>query len=236
MKYTDKHKVLSQFTDAQGNLRAGAILRYMQEAAANAMAADGMSYDALAAQGRVFVISKITLSIYSDIHANEEIEVETWATESARASFNRAYRVVRGGSVVAEAVSVWALVDVQRKRLVTVADAALPYREDAPLDLELPARIPIQSDSLVLVDERRVRYSDIDRNRHMNNTVYADMLCDYVFRTGAGRISKMSISYINEAPLGCELKVYFCADDDTYYIRTVREDGKINCEAEIILA
>ena len=236
MKYTDTHRVLSQFTDAQGNLRAGAVLRYMQEAAANAMAADGLSYDALVCRGQIFVISKITLSIYADIKANDVIEVETWATESVRASFNRAYRILRDGAVVAEAVSVWALVDSEKKRLVKVSDAQLPYREDEPLDLEIPTRIPMPTDGLSLVDERRVRYSDIDRNHHMNNTVYADMLCDYVFRSVEGRVERMSIAYLSEAPLGCELKVYLASDDDTYYIRTIREDGKVNCEAEILLA
>ena len=235
MKYTDKHKVISQFTDKNGILKPGALIRYMQEAAANAMIADGPSYDELLERGLSFVLSKITVSIYADIYANDEIEVETWATESVRVSFNRAYRVLRDGCVVAEAVSVWALLDISRGRLIKVTDAALGYREDAPLDLEVPSKIPLPYDRLSLVGERRVCYSDVDRNNHMNNTVYADMLCDFVFRSEVGRVSRMSISFLAEAPFGQELKVYLASDDDTYYVRTVREDGKTNIEAEVIL-
>lgn len=234
MKYTDTHKVISQYTDINGVLKTGALLRYMQEAAANAMIADGPSYDDLADRGLVFVISKISISVYSDIHANDVITVETWATESTRASFNRAYRVLRDGIVVAEAVSVWALIDTSKRRLVRVGDIELGYREDEPLDLDIPTKLHLPAD-MKLVGERRVCYSDIDRNKHMNNTAYADMICDYIFRTNISKVSKMTISYVSEAPFGEELKVYLSAEDDVYYMRTVREDGKVNIEAEVIV-
>ena len=45
----------------------------------------------------------------------------------------------------------------------------------------------------------------------------------------------ISISFQNEAPLGEVLKVYRAVEDDTYYVRTIREDGKINSEAEVIV-
>ena len=63
MKYTDTHKVISQYTDVDGVLKPAALLRYMQEAAANAMIADGPSYEELAERGLIFVISKISISI-----------------------------------------------------------------------------------------------------------------------------------------------------------------------------
>lgn len=233
MKYKDTHRVLSQYTDAQGVLRCAALLRYMQEAAANAMIADGPSYDELAQRGLIFVISKISLSVYADVRANDEIEVETWATESVRASFNRAYRVLRDGVVVAEAVSVWALVDTNRRRLVRAGEVELGYREDEMLELDLPQKLHLP-EGMKLAGERRVSYTDVDRNRHMNNTAYADMICDYVFRRDIGRVSRLNINYINEAPFGEELKVYYSSEDDVHYIRTVREDGKVNIEAEVL--
>ena len=51
------------------------------------------------------------------------------------------------------------------------------------------------------------------------------------------RIRTISINYHNEAPKGARLRVELAegADADTYYIRTLREDGKVNSEAEILL-
>ena len=234
MKYKDTHRVLSQFTDKNGILRTGALIRYMQEAAANCMTEDKPSYDELMERGYSFVLSKITVSIYKNIHANDEIEVETWACESQRYSFPRCYKVLRGGMTVAEASSVWALVDINKHKLVRASDTELGYRTDEPLELDVAAKIRIPEERLSLVGERTVCYSDVDRNGHMNNTVYADMLCDFVFTHGFGRVTSMSISFLNEAPFGETLKVYKASEDDTCFIRTVREDGKINVEAEII--
>lgn len=233
MKYIEKHTVSSQYTDCNGILKAGALLRYMQEAACNSMEADGRSYEDLASDGLIFVLSKITLSIYSDIRANDDIEVETWACEGQRYSHLRCYRVTRGGMCMAEASSVWALVNKATHRLVRVTDAALPFRTDDLLDLEVLQKIPLPVD-MSLVGERNVCYSDIDRNMHMNNTVYADMICDYAFAKSPAKVSRISISYLNEAPFGEVLKVYRSAMDDTVYIKTVRTDNKTNIEAEII--
>lgn len=235
MKYIDKHKVISQFTDKNGILRTGALIRYMQEAASNCMFEDKPSYDELLERGYSFVLSRISVSVYSDIHANDEIEVETWACESQRYSFPRCYKVTRDGMTVAEACAVWALIDVQKNKLVRASDIELGYRTDEPLELDITAKIHIPEDRLSLVGERAVCYSDVDRNGHMNNTVYADMLCDFVFTHSFGRVSSMCISFLNEAPFGETLKVYKAADDDTFFIRTVREDGKTNIEAEIII-
>ena len=239
MKYTDKHTVMSQFTDKNGILKVGAMLRYMQEAAANCMRADGKSYDELAGAGYAFVISKINLSIYSDVYSRDEIEVETWTQPSSRYSYPRYYRITRGGQIVAEASSVWALVDTGRGRLVRSGEIELDYRTDEPLELDLRARIDIPEQSMSLVGEREVRYTDVDRNGHMNNTVYADMICDYVFRSDREandreRVRSMEISFISEAPFGDTLKVYLCRDGDTCYLRTLRGDSKTNIEAQIV--
>ena len=50
------------------------------------------------------------------------------------------------------------------------------------------------------------------------------------------RIRSLSISYRAEAPMGETLRVLRAYEDGVYYLRTVREDGKTNTEAEIVLA
>ena len=233
MKYKDTHKVMSQHTDANGILRVGALLRYMQEAAANCMIEDGPSYDELFGQGYSFVISKIRVGIYADIHANDIIEVETWAGESTRYTYPRYYRILRGGVTVAEASSAWALVDISKRRLVRCGEIPLGYRTDEPLSLDIGGGLRLP-EHLSLVGEREVRYSDVDRNRHMNNTVYADMLCDFTLSGEGERVTRMTISFQNEAPLGETLRVYRAVVDENFLVRTQREDGKTNIEAEIL--
>ena len=81
-----------------------------------------------------------------------------------------------------------------------------------------------------------VNYGDTDQNCHMNNTRYPDMYSNFLPLDGM-RIKTISINYQNEAPRGEKLRVQRVdgIDGKTYYFRTLREDGKVNTEAEIVL-
>jgi hypothetical protein len=45
----------------------------------------------------------------------------------------------------------------------------------------------------------------------------------------------MSIAFVAEAPLGCELTVTHTKIDNAHYFRTLRGDGAVNAEARIVL-
>ena len=95
----------------------------------------------------------------------------------------------------------------------------------------LPADI-----NLTLVGERAVEYQDVDINRHINNTRYGDILCGYIPDIIGSRVIQFEINYISEAPLGETVKVYMAKDDDgNYFFRTVRDGGKTNVEAEMMI-
>ncbi len=236
MKWVEKYKLGAAETDINNIASASAVLRYMQDSANCHMAAARPSYDELYEKGLAFVLSRITISIYSTLRAHDSFEGETWASPSKGVTFNRCYRLTKDSSIVAEAVSAWALLNVNEKKLCRVTDVELGYGEEDMLELDMATRFRIPSDvQLTLVGERMVEYADCDINGHMNNTRYPDILCSYIGEMKGLRPSKMSISFASEAPLGESIKIYSGVLDDIYYVRTVREDGKVNVEAEIYL-
>ncbi|MBQ4353914.1 MAG: hypothetical protein IJC71_03375 [Clostridia bacterium] len=236
MKWSGEYKVNANDVDCNNIVSASNLLKYMQDAANCAMEADGPSYDELFSRGYSFILSRIRLSSYAPIHSHEKLEVSSWACESRGLQFNRCYQILRDGTIVAEAVSVWALVGVQDRKLHRVNELDLHYRTDDMLELDMPARFKIPEDvNLRLVGERTVEYADIDMNGHMNNTRYPDILCSHLDEGMQGqRVISMGISFISEAPLGETLKIYTGQSDGVYYIRTLRSDGSVNVEAEII--
>ena len=84
------------------------------------------------------------------------------------------------------------------------------------------------------VGQYTVCYADIDQNRHVNNTRYADIFANFLPMKDK-RICAITVSYVNEARIGDTLDVHLACEDGNYYIRTLRPDGKINTEAEIRL-
>jgi acyl-ACP thioesterase len=81
-----------------------------------------------------------------------------------------------------------------------------------------------------------VNYGDLDQNCHMNNTRYPDMYSNFLPLDNR-RIKTISINYLNEAKRGEKLRVERAdgIDGNTFYIRTLCENGKVNSEAEILL-
>lgn len=237
MRWTENYIVNSHDPDMNHIVSASGMMRYMQDVANCQMEGEKPSYNELLEQGKAFVLSRLRMSIYHPLYNHDKIEVQSWACESSGVSFNRCYCVKKDGVIVAEATSVWALLDVTNHRLCRVSDFENGYSMDDMLQLDMPARFRIpQEINLSLVGERCVEYQDVDMNHHINNTRYPDILCGYLPTMEGMRVIKLEINYISEAPLGETLKIYMgSAGDGTYYFRTVRSSGKTNVEAEIML-
>lgn len=221
-------------TDCDGLARPSCLWRMMQDAANEQMRALGMDAPQLLKDtGRAFLLSRARMQIYAPIRAYDTLTARSWPCESRGYSFLRSATLTRDGEVVCELSSVWALLDVANRKIVPVSefdDSRFVYGE--PLSLEVPFRSTAPKDlTMALVGEYAVSYRDVDLHRHMNNTVYPDVLRGFLPQKGA-RLSSVTIFYQNEAPLGSLLKVYAASADGTYYLRTVREDGQENVRAE----
>ena len=79
-----------------------------------------------------------------------------------------------------------------------------------------------------------VHYSDVDQNMHMNNTRYPDMYSNFLPLKNK-MITRINISYLNEAAISDKLQIIRACQNDVFFFRTVRGDGKVNSEAEIQL-
>ena len=234
MKFEKHFQVLS--TDAAHNrlVRPSAILRYLQEAAVHQMLTEGPSYRDLFEQGLAFILSRINLRLYQPLYEYEHITVQTWACAERGPSFGRSYRLLRGDDVIAEAVAVWALVDVHNGALVRAEDTPVHYGADQPLDI--PFRFVFPRVPLTEIGTRTVLYEDVDCNNHLNNARYPDWLCNCVPDIDTRRVTEMQIHYINEAPLGETLTLWRGEADDgnTWLFETKRADGAYNVRARIV--
>lgn len=236
MKWTEEYRINSHDTDYNKIVSASGILRFMQDAANCQMENQKPSYIDLFTQGLAFVITRLNLSIYAPLRQHEIIQASSWACESKGVSFNRCYSISRGGVIVAEASSVWALIRMEDKRPIRVSDFNHNYDSYNMLELDMPARLKIPSDlNMSLVGVHTVKYMDVDLNKHINNTHYPDILCGYIPEMENNRVISLIMNFVSEAPLGEEIKIYCGVSDGIYYFRTMRQNGCTNIEAQIML-
>lgn len=237
MKYSIPYETRWHDTDAARQIRPSQILVYMQETSNHHVSSVGMPLDDLRDQKHLaFILSKIRLAIHRRPSAFEKITVETWTTPARGFSSGRCFRILCGEEVVAEADSTWALLGTEDGKLHRMEETGYDFDNEPPLELSVPNRIRFPADlALRVLGERRIVYSDLDYNMHMNNTHYPDMLCDYMPIEDVAKITGFVLSYLHEAAFGNLITVMGAKQDHSYYFRTLNEDGTVCLEAQVLL-
>jgi acyl-ACP thioesterase len=229
MKYSRKFTTKWHDTDANRIVTASKILMYMQETG-NLQCKDyGNPLDEMRDEkGQGFILGSISMKVYKPLYAYEDIEVFTWCKEARGFSFIRYFEIYRDGELVAKASSLWALVDINTKSLVR-GDASMDkfYPIDEPMDeSDLPKRARIKRDAvLTKIGERKIAFSDLDYNMHMNNTKYPDMVLDFLPDRENSYISEIALSYAKEAAYGDTMSIKLGGVDENGYIEVVTENS-----------
>lgn len=237
MKYSERYEIRWHDTDACRHMRPSQILMYMQETSNRHVAAIGMPLDDLRDEKHLaFILSRMRVAIYRRPAAFEQIEVQTWTNPARGFSSERSFRMLCGEEIVAEATSTWALLGTEDRKLHRPEETGYAFEDEEAVDTGLPVRIRIPADlTLENLGERRIVYSDLDYNMHMNNTHYPDMLCDYLPLEDVEKIRGFSLSYLHEAAYGNRITVLGARREDCYYFRTLNEEGTVCLEAQILL-
>ena len=240
MKMQAEFRVDTHDTDLNGIITTSSVMRYMQETANQHLIHVGISLDELRDRyGLAFLLSSISIRVYQPLFSGDKIEAQTWICEGRGFRHNRCFRVTREGEIIAEATSQWALLNLTDGSLVKSENTPYHIEPDAPITLpDLPARLRMPHLSeMEQIGERRIVYSDIDYNGHMNNTHYPDMFCDFVSDIRTNRVTGMMLSYRREAAFGHTLRVFSNQTEggDRLFC-TVDEKGNVCTEALLQLA
>ena len=238
MYTTAPHKVSIHEIDINGNLYPSRLLTLMQEAAYGQFDEAGNNIKTMRTEKNLGLwVTRIAMSVYDKISEGDTICARSTPTNDSRGlMFNRCYQLVRGDEIVAEAISVWTLLDTKEMKPIKFSDTdfGMPFVD--PIDISAPTRFPFPRDMEMCEKGRhKVRYSDIDYNMHLTNTRYPNLICDMLPSLEGKRVSEFSISFVNQAETGEELTFLVGEWEGAYYVRSLRSDGKVNIEARVKL-
>ena len=168
--YSQNFKILASSVDRYGRLKPAIMLSYIQEVAGVHGSALGASYEALAQRGLFWAIIRQKVQITRMPTEGETIRLETWAMPATRTYFPRstvAYDV--DGNEIFRALGMWVLMDMKTRAMVLPGKAGIEV-QGRLTGSELKAPGSLAPKNLTRITPRRVGYSDLDRNGHMNNT------------------------------------------------------------------
>ena len=199
MIHSENYKTTWHDTDCNRNVRPTSILTYFEETSNLHMIAVGQPLDKIRDDaGLGFILSRLTMKFYKPLEAYKNIKVQTWTSEGRAFSTIRSFRLLDGDDVVAEALTLWALVDINERKPVKISSYDFGFEHEAPIEIDAPARVAFPKDlELEKVGERKIFFSDCDYNMHMNNTRYPDMLCDFLPSPENMKVSSMTLSILH---------------------------------------
>ena len=236
MIYTEAFEIRWHDTDAKREMKPSEVLAYMQETANHQFRTHARTLDEMRDQDGVgFILSRVAIDFLTPVHAYDAVTVDTATCAGHGLCFPRRFEMKRGEEVVARAMTQWAMVRVADRTLVRANDAPLSFGDEPEIQVDTPMRYRVPSElCFEVVGERRIVYSDLDYNMHMNNTKYPNMLCDFLPDAHALRVTGMSLSYRKEAAFGDLLVVERATDGKgVWYFRT-RSGGNVCLEAMVL--
>ncbi|MFZ5927430.1 MAG: acyl-[acyl-carrier-protein] thioesterase [Acidobacteriota bacterium] len=183
-----------------------ALARLFEQAAEPHAAELGVGMEALRARGQAWMLVQLGLAVRRWPEPGEPVEVLTWP--SGRTAGARAWRefevVSASGATLAEAASVWLIVDLERRRPVRLPRFLLELDFPARRTRIEPAAVPEPPATPAEVHCRTVLEEDLDINEHVNNASYigwAEALAEWE------HLRRLQADYLGEALLGEQITV-----------------------------
>ena len=237
MKFSKDFSIRWHDTNANREITPSAILTLMQETTNYHIQTiyPSMEYirDIL---HQAFILTKVYMRFYEPAHAYENITVETWTgIESRGFTFYRSFCVKKGETVIADALTTWCLIDTESRKFVPVSSFENNFIDEPSLDVNMPRKIKFPVDTeFEYLGKRKIVYSDIDYNKHMNNTHYPNMLIDFLPSPEDYRVKELMLSFVQGAIYNDEIEIHRIKDNNTFYFKTVSPEGKTCLESFVI--
>ena len=201
--WKETYQIRSYEVDRRNRLSILTMFNFMQEAASNHARALGVSVRQLLSENYTWLLSRLKIKIASYPGINDSIQVATWPSGTQRLFALRDFKLMNGhDQVIAEAVSAWLVIDVQKRRPVRIS----PFVERLK-PLEGHHVLPDTLDKLPELKSRTyekkfvARYSDVDVNQHVNNASFVEWVLEgvppSVLNTSAP--VQLEINYLAEA-------------------------------------
>ena len=228
-EYSWDIKIDSYMVGPDSLLRPSYLLKLQQEVGERQFGEGGLGFEGLLKEGLVFVLTRLNTVILRAPRVNETVRLLTWHRQPKGAQFFRCYQFLENeGESLVESVSAFSLVDPVDHKLLrpSVFDRFGIQGLDRTVEhCPDPARIRLPAE-LHPAGTHTVNWSEIDFNGHLNNTQYADIVCDYAPGGMDGRrITGLSVGYHRESRQGQSLVLSACDDGQAVWMRGDREDG-----------
>lgn len=227
--WEDHFEIASYHMDPFGYLKLSSLFELIQDAASRDAARKGFGYHELMQNKRYWVLLRALLRIHRMPRWEEKVCFKTWPKESTGVVAFRDFTLEsEAGEPLLEATSTWSQLNIETRRPVRIEvgrDYHAVKGRDAMTDR--PARVAVP-EVIDFGGPFKVQYSQIDVNKHVNNTRYLEWVLNelpYEYLKNH-EVSGMEVNFLSEGMLGDILRAGVAEVNSNEYFGCIerRED------------
>lgn len=213
MQKTCEKELIIGFTDVdfKERLRPFRAFELLEDLADMHAEQLGIGMESPMMEGYAWVVARNHVQLFSMPKLGQTIKIITWPGERQRMLYPRLFKIENEeGECIGGAYSIWTLLDRQRQRLAShpQINALFPDTEDLGVPVEMPRKLKQPQPTRPPVYYTPA-YSDLDRNRHVNNARYISWVCDCFAseRYEDQTILDLEINYLQQAFAGEKIRM-----------------------------
>ena len=224
--YRQTYKITDLHVDCFGRARPSAIAFLAQSAAGGHCNLLKLDWETLAKRNLFWAIIRQRVQVNRLPVRGETVTVETWPLPTTRAAFPRATVCYdQQGNELFRAIALWILMDLNTRAMVVPGKSGIDF-PGCVVGGELPSPKSLTPKDLPDSTQRKVRFGQLDRNGHMNNTKYLEWVMDLLPGSFHGEhpLKSFAVCYLNESKEGDCVKLRHSLADNTLLVDATRPD------------
>ena len=238
MIFEKLYEVTDDRADRFCRLKPSAILAMLQDGAGCQCRSWGLDWESLAAKNLFWAVTRNRVVIHRLPLVGETVRMHTWPVTPTRTAYPRAMEGYDAqGNLLFQVMSLWVLMDIEKRSLVLPGRSGLVV-PGITRGTELPVPGSILPTPAQQTMERRVVYSELDRNGHMNNSRYLDWTMDLLPAEyhEAHPLAEFSVAYLSEAREGQTVLLGVSLEGNSLALEAARPSEEDNSKSHRVFA
>ena len=197
----------------------------------------GITFDFLKEKNVAILTSRIAYRFHKMPKCNQIITLRCWEEAPKGLQLTRCYELTdESGEVLVNGFTTWLLVNLENRRIMK--PSSFTYREEPTFTTPLKSldcgKIQIP-ENLDLLGSRKICFSDLDANGHMNNSRYGEYIIDILPPEFQNKqITDLRLNYAHEAMFGDTLELFGNLNAGENRIVVIGKQGQNVCfESEL---
>lgn len=232
--FVKKYTVETYNTSYFQTIKISDLFKYLQEVASQHSEVMKIGFDDLKDNKGAWVLTKQYIEFVRLPKALEEFTIHSWSNKQNKIVANRNFYITDSANQpIIKATSDWVVINLEKRRIIPLGRLNLDYIQNYNHELfsEALEKIIIKTDNLVNEFTKIVRFSDIDLNGHMNNTIYVDMVLDSLaeFFNERCLLKSINTNFIQEVKYLEEVTIKtYQVEDNLFHHKIIRKSD--DCE------